>query len=68
MTGHIIKTSERVLPEKFGSREESLIYLRHLFAYGFAKEKIPGNSVVLEVGFGEGNGIVLTNTAWKIIT
>ena len=64
----ISKTGERVIPEKFESREEYLIYLRHLFAYEFAKRKIPKNSSVLEVGCGEGYGAkLLSQNVAKII-
>lgn len=64
----ISKSGERIIPEKFESKEEYLIYLRHLFAYEFAKHKIPKNSFVLEVGCGEGYGTdLLSQNAVKII-
>ena len=64
----ISKTGERIIPEKFESREEYLIYLRHLFAYKFAKDNISKNSFVLEVGCGEGYGTnLLSQNAVKII-
>lgn len=56
MTEFISRTTERMLPDKFESKEEYLLYLRHLFAYGFAKDNISKNSFVLEVGCGEGYG------------
>ena len=55
----ISKTTERIIPEKFGSKEEYLLYLRHLFAYGFAIDNISKSSFVLEVGCGEGYGTSL---------
>ena len=50
----ILKTGERTVPEKFESRSEYLIYLRHLFVYEFAMNVIKENFFVLEVGCGEG--------------
>jgi len=68
MPEFISKTGERVIPEKFESKEEYLIYLRHLFAYEFAKDKIPQNSFILEVGCGEGYGTnLLSQNVAKII-
>ncbi|MCK4753322.1 MAG: class I SAM-dependent methyltransferase [Planctomycetes bacterium] len=63
----ISKTGERVIPEDFKSRQEYILYLRHLFAYEFAKHQIPKDSVVLEVGCGEGYGAnVLSQEVKKI--
>ncbi len=59
MTELISIKGERIIPEKFESKEEYLIYLRHLFAYEFAKDKFSDNSYVLEVGCGEGYGTSL---------
>ncbi len=56
MSEAIKKTGERVVPEKFESKEEYLIYLRHIFAYEFAKKIISKKSSVLEVGSGNGYG------------
>jgi SAM-dependent methyltransferase len=62
------KTSERITPEAFKSREEYLLYLRHLFAYGFAKGTVAENSLVLEVGCGEGYGTsLLSGNQEKVI-
>ncbi|TAL48078.1 class I SAM-dependent methyltransferase [archaeon] len=62
------KTAERVMPGNFSSKEEYIIYLRHLFAYEFAKSNIPKNSSVLEVGCGEGYGTsMLSKSVAKII-
>jgi SAM-dependent methyltransferase len=51
-----VRTSERMLPYSFHSREEYLLYLRHLFAYEFAKSSLAPDSNVLEMGSGEGYG------------
>lgn len=64
----ITKNGERIIPEEFNSKEEYLLYLRHLFAYEFAKDKISENSFVLEVGCGEGYGTnLLSQRSGKII-
>lgn len=64
----ISKVGGRVIPENCGSKEEYLMYLRHLFAYAFAKETIPQDSFVLEVGCGEGYGTsLLSQHVGKII-
>jgi len=64
----ISKVGGRVIPESCDSKEEYLMYLRHLFAYQFAKDMIPQNGFVLEVGCGEGYGTnLLSQHAGKII-
>ncbi len=67
MVTPILKTGERVIPEDFQSKEEYLVYLRHLFAYEFAKEQIPQGSTILEVGCGEGYGANLLSPKVKKI-
>ncbi len=68
MTRLVYKTWERLIPVDFESEEEHLMYLRHLFGYEFAKDKIPKNSFVLEVGCGEGYGTnLLAKKVGKII-
>jgi len=59
MTKNIKKTGERVIPEKFQSKEEYFIYLQHLFAYEFAQKMIAPGSIVLDVGSGSGYGTEL---------
>lgn len=61
------KTGEQIIPKKFESKEEYLLYLRHLFAYYFAKDNILENSAVLEVGCGEGYGTFLLQKKFKKI-
>lgn len=65
----ISKTDERVIPTgDFESENEYLIYLRHLFAYRFAADRIYKNNFVLEIGSGAGFGTkVLSQHAQKII-
>jgi len=67
MTKLISKTTERLIPENFETKEEYLLYLRHLFAYQIATEKISKNSFVLEVGSGEGYGTKLMSEHVKKI-
>lgn len=64
----IRKTDERIIPGKFKSKEEYLVYLRHLFAYEFAEKKFPQNCHVLEVGFGEGYGTNILSKSVKVAT
>jgi len=68
MPKQIVKTGERLLPEKIESTEEYLIFLRHLFAYEFAKHRVAKTDLVLEVGCGEGyGGSLISRYASKII-
>lgn len=61
-------TGERAMPENFKSKEEYIIYLECLFMYDFVKNKIPKNSIVLDVGCGEGYGVnLLSKNVTKII-
>lgn len=50
------KTVERIVPKNFKSREEYLLYLRHVFAYEQLKPRLEKSDKVLEIGFGEGYG------------
>ncbi|MFH1696466.1 MAG: class I SAM-dependent methyltransferase [Candidatus Diapherotrites archaeon] len=52
----IKKTDERIIPENFETRNQYLLYLRHLFAYEFAKGMLRKGCAVLEIGCGEGYG------------
>ena len=56
MRGLMTKTTERIIPEHFNTRDERLLYLRHVFAYEFARTIIKPGDSVLEVGCGEGYG------------
>jgi SAM-dependent methyltransferase len=68
MKNLVTKTGERVIPAAIKSKEEYLIYLRNLFPYKFAKEKIPKNSLILDAGCGEGYGAdYLANNFKRII-
>jgi SAM-dependent methyltransferase len=68
MTEIISKTTERLIPGNFGSKEEYLLYLRHLYAYQIATEKISKNSFVMEVGSGEGYGTSMLSKNFLKIT
>lgn len=59
---------ERIIPGDFKSRDEYVLYLRHLFAYEFAKGIINENNKVLEVGSGEGYGTNLLSKKVSEIT
>lgn len=59
MTESISKTNERIILQGFRTKEEYILYLLHLFAYDFAKKQISNESLVLEVGCGEGYGASL---------
>lgn len=50
------KTVERIVPKNFKSREEYLLYLRHVFVYKVLESILKPTDRVLEVGFGEGYG------------
>lgn len=50
------KTVERIVPKNFKSREEYLLYLRHVFVYEVLESYINSTDKVLEIGFGEGYG------------
>ena len=52
----ITKTGERIIPEDIETCAEYLLYLRHLFVYEFARSIVPKDSLVLDVGCGEGYG------------
>lgn len=47
---------ERISPEETSTREDYVLYLRHLFAYEFACETLSRDWTVLEIGCGEGYG------------
>lgn len=67
MTKRLNKTGERLIPEGFSSKEEYLMYLRHIFAYNYAVSQISNNDQVLEVGSGEGYGTNILSTKAKSI-
>jgi len=56
MTENVSKTAERIVPKNFKSKEEYLIYLRHLFAYSYSRDQMQKENIVLEIGCGEGYG------------
>jgi SAM-dependent methyltransferase len=62
------RTAERVAPGELTTRDQYLVYLRHLFAYEFAAATIPPGSQALEIGCGEGYGTaLLAKTAHIVI-
>jgi SAM-dependent methyltransferase len=62
------KTAERIDPERFDTREEYLLYLRHRFAYEYTKSRIRPTDEVVEVGSGEGYGTsLLSETAARVV-
>ena len=50
------KTVERIVPKDFKSRDEYLLYLRHVFVYEILGSRLKETDSVLEIGFGEGYG------------
>ncbi len=62
------KTVERIVPKKFETREEYLLYLRHLFAYQEAVEMLQPNHQILDIGFGEGYGVKLISEHISTVT
>lgn len=67
MKNSLEKTGERVVPDEFVSREEYLMYLRHVFAYTFAVENIDIGDHVLEVGSGEGYGTDIISAKARLV-
>jgi len=65
MSDLIPGTTERIIPASVKSEIEYLLYLRHLFAYEFVREMLPPESVVLDVGCGEGYGTAPISSAVK---
>ena len=53
------RTAERVVPGRFATRAQYLVYLRHLFAYEYACKNINPGDEVLEIGCGAGYGTAL---------
>lgn len=62
------KTVERIVPKDFQTREEYLLYLRHLFAYEEVIKFLENDFKVLEIGFGEGYGTNLLSQYLDHIT
>jgi len=57
------KTSERLVPDKMQKREnDRVMYLRHVFAYEYAKNSITCDSSILDLGCGEGYGTSILST------
>ncbi len=57
MSKYIEQTGERIIAiNNFHTKEDYIIYLKHLFAYEFAKQYLNENLLVLDVGCGEGYG------------
>lgn len=64
----LLKTGERMTPEKDTSPKYQMRVLRHLFAYKIAEKYIDDAKMVLEAGCGEGYGTnLLANKAKAII-
>jgi len=64
----LTKTAERIDPERFDTREEYLLYLRHAFAYEYGKSRLQPGDEVLEIGSGEGYGTnLLAQVAGRVV-
>lgn len=59
MAGTLNDTSERITPGRQVSLRQHLLYLRHLFSYEYAANRIRSDTRTLEVGCGEGYGVAL---------
>jgi SAM-dependent methyltransferase len=59
----LTKTAERIAPGRFNTREEYLVYLRHAFAYEYAKSRVKPTDAAVEIGSGEGYGTSLLSQA-----
>lgn len=59
------KTSERVDPSEYKTKEEYIIYLRHLFAYKQIEKT--NNKNLLEIGCGNGYGAKLLSDSKNVI-
>jgi 2-polyprenyl-3-methyl-5-hydroxy-6-metoxy-1,4-benzoquinol methylase len=59
---------ERIIPDKIKTVEEYVIFLKHMFAYDWSKNKLEVGMNVLEVGSGEGYGTsILSSTNAHLI-
>lgn len=63
----VVKSEERIIPDKIATTDDLLIYLRHLFAYEYAKNVLTCNSQVIEIGCGEGYGTSILSQYCKEI-
>lgn len=52
-------SGERIYPEKCQTAEDYVLYLKHMFAYEYAKGVIKPNAKVLEIGCGTGYGTAM---------
>ncbi|MBK9732268.1 MAG: class I SAM-dependent methyltransferase [Chitinophagaceae bacterium] len=65
---NIMKTSERLLPDKVEGQIERVMLLRHLFAYEVVKNQLNEKNDILDFGCGEGYGTsLLSQVAINII-
>lgn len=62
---NLVKTGERMLPERVMGLTEELMLLRHFFAYEQVKAKLDKNSVILDLGCGVGYGTYLLSQVAK---
>lgn len=68
MQKFICRLGERLLPHDYDDLNTYILYLRHKFAYEFVKNIIPENSVILDIGCGEGYGTSsLAERAYRVI-
>jgi hypothetical protein len=59
MNAPLPKTGLRLVPEAYRSEPKYLLYLRHLFAYGFAAEHVRPEHAVIDIGSGSGYGTAM---------
>jgi 2-polyprenyl-3-methyl-5-hydroxy-6-metoxy-1,4-benzoquinol methylase len=66
MVKKMSKTSERLVPDKMQKTvNDHVMYLRHVFAYEYAKKLIVRDSSILDMGFGEGYGTANLSSYFK---
>lgn len=54
---HLLKTGERMIPSAYQSEEEYLMYLRHVVAYQAVRPYLTPDTILLDLGCGEGYGV-----------
>jgi len=64
----MIKTGERMVPELYRSEADYILYLRHLFAYETAAERLDPSQTVLDIGCGAGYGTSLLSNHAQHVT
>jgi ubiquinone/menaquinone biosynthesis C-methylase UbiE len=67
MSGITSRDGERLIPEKFDSKNDYLAFLKHLYAYTFLGKYKNKNHLALEIGFGTGYGTKFSSSFFSKI-